>query len=67
MMNLETGDKKQTPVNEIVNARRGVHTMNGGFIWKAKGERRKVKDESQNEEEDVKIVIFVKTRHRRAT
>ena len=39
MMNLETGDKKQTPVNEIVDARLGVHTMNGGFIWKVKGER----------------------------
>ena len=38
MTKSQTGDNNQIPVNEIVNARRGVHTINAGLTRNANGE-----------------------------
>ncbi len=44
MMNSETGENKQNTVNEFVDARLGVHTINAVFLWKEKGKSEGLRD-----------------------
>ncbi len=37
MLNLKTGENRHIQIYAIVDARLGVHAINAGFIWKAKG------------------------------
>ena len=47
MMNLKTGENRHNQVYEIVDARLGVHAINAGFIWKAKGKSEGLRDEDE--------------------